>query len=94
MISDVTAPKLSKHGSYDDPDVEGCYNGSLSKEGLLLLDNLLTSWSIRCSKATYLCKLCGLFALAEPVNPTTGALYPPSRQLIYTWIVEAWDRVL
>ena len=41
----------------------------------------------------YLRELYDIYAITAPINPTTGAPYPPSRQLIASWIVEAWERV-
>lgn len=37
----------------------------------------------------YLRKLYDILSNTAPVNPTTGARYPSSHQLITTWIVEA-----
>ena len=41
----------------------------------------------------YLRELYEIFALTDPVNPATGAPFPPSYQQNLTWIVEAWEQV-
>ena len=41
----------------------------------------------------YLRELYDIYALTAPVNQKTGSPYAPSRQLITSWIVQAWDRV-
>ena len=62
------------------------------KGGLTLVGQPLDKLVNKMPKG-YLRELYNMFTLTAPVNPTIGAPYPPSRQLITTWIVEAWDRV-
>ena len=33
------------------------------------------------------------WSLTAPINPTTGAPLPPSRQQMASWVVQAWDKV-
>ena len=41
----------------------------------------------------YLLDLYDIQSLTAPVNPRTGHLFPPSRQLLATWIVQAWVNI-
>ena len=40
----------------------------------------------------YLCNLYDLYSLTAPLNSKTGAPIAPTRQLLFTWIVEAWEK--
>lgn len=33
------------------------------------------------------------YALSAPVNPTSGAPVPPTRQQMASWVVQAWDQI-
>ena len=40
----------------------------------------------------YVCNLYYLYSLTAPLNSKTGAPIAPTRQLLFTWIVEAWEK--
>ena len=42
----------------------------------------------------YFCDLYNLYSLADPLNSKTGAPIAPTGQLLSTWIVESWEKVL
>ena len=33
------------------------------------------------------------WSLTAPVNPNSGAPYPPTRQMVANWVVQAWEKV-
>ena len=40
----------------------------------------------------YFHNLYDLYSLTAPLNSKTGAPIAPTRQLLFTWIVEAWEK--